>query len=356
MRHLAFIFACAALLALMLTAGCERKVTNEVANDPNPAGSAACMTCHTDNDLFLAAAQAQWENSKHGIGETSVINANIGDGNCERCHTGEGFLAYLGVQPSDSSHYSGIGCFTCHAPHTSGSLGVRTVEPYTLMTGETFDKGVSNLCVNCHHSRRNVNTYVADSVRLSTHYGPHYSVQGDVLIGTGGYEYADYTYRNSPHGTVTVDGCIDCHMSPSIGNFLGGHTWKMEAETVEGEMKNTVGCNTVNCHNAALEETFNYDGYVDSVEVLWEQLGEELFARGLLQMEEDSSLVPKDRLIIKSKDTTGAVFNYMLVHEDGSEGVHNSKYVIDLLQSSLNFITTGTPAAPRGGNYAIRNR
>jgi hypothetical protein len=138
----------------------------------------------------------------------------------------------------------------------------------------------------------------------------------------------------------------------------------MEAETVEGEMKNTVGCNTINCHNGDLEETFNYDGYVDSVEVLFEGLGEELFARGLLQYvsapddpvtPEDSSLVPMNQLIIKSKDTTGAIYNYMMFHEDGSEGVHNSKYAIDLLQSSLNFITTGAPITSRDGDYAIRN-
>ncbi len=349
---LLLVFLAAALLFVW---GCERNVTNTIVQDDSPTGADQCMTCHTDNDLALVAASAQWANSKHGIGETSIINANIGDGGCQGCHTAEGFLANVAGIPSDSSHFSSIGCFTCHAPHTTGTLGLRITDPYTLLNGEGFDKGNANLCAQCHHSRRNVNTYVADSVRFSVNYGPHYSNQSDMLSGTGGYEYAGYTYRTSPHINVTLEGCIDCHMSPSIGVVLGGHTWTMEAETVEGEMKNTVGCNTPNCHNGGLEETFNYDGYVDSVQVLFDALRLELFAQGLLQYRsapddpvthDDSVMVPTDRLIVKSKDSTGAVFNYRYIYQDGSLGVHNSKYAIDLLQSSYNFITTGDPNTP----------
>lgn len=343
---------CTVLLCalLLLAPGCERKVTNTIVNDGGFAGADACMQCHGDDDLALVAAQAQWANSVHGIGATTILNANVDEGSCERCHTAEGFLAYITGVPFDSSHYSSIGCFTCHAPHTTGTLALRVTAPYTLMDGDVFNHGEANLCANCHHSRRNVNTYVADSVKLSERYGPHHSNQGDMLNGSGGYEYDGYTYANSPHSNVAADGCIDCHMSPSVGVELGGHTWTMEAETVEGTEQNLVGCNKSTCHSPALED-FDFNGVQTTVVAYLDSLGEALFDVGLVEysIEEseggvvDTTFAPTADRIVKSKDSTGAVYNYMFVKEDRSEGVHNTEYALGLLQSALNFIRTGDP-------------
>jgi hypothetical protein len=55
--------------------------------------------------------------------------------------------------------------------------------------------------------------------------------------------------------------------------------------------------------------------------------------------------------IVKSKDSTGALYNYLFIKEDRSEGVHNTEYALDLLQSALNFIRTGDPnGAPGTGS------
>ncbi|MEJ2722717.1 MAG: hypothetical protein P8181_16505, partial [bacterium] len=40
-------------------------------------------------------------------------------------------------------------------------------------------------------------------------------------------------------------------------------------------------------------------------------------------------------------DSAGAVWNYLIVHEDRSEGIHNPKYIKSLLQSSIDFMTAG---------------
>ncbi len=339
MRYLTFIFVLVALLALIAGGGCERKVTNEIVdNTTDFTGADQCMTCHGDNDLTMSAAQAQWATSKHGIGETAIINSLAGDRSCERCHTGEGFLAYLAGTGTDSSHYSGIGCFTCHAPHTTGTLALRTVAPYTLENGVVFDHGMGNLCANCHHSRRNVNTYVADSVKLSSRFGPHHSNPGDMLEGTGGYEYADYTYSNSAHSNVAADGCVDCHMSPSLGNAVGGHTWRMAEETFEGEEQNLSGCNKPLCHAGEVED-LNFEYAQDSTNTYFDALGEALLAADLL----DSTYAPKADKIVKHRDSTGAVYNYMFIKEDRSEGIHNTEYALGLLKSALNYITTGDP-------------
>jgi hypothetical protein len=335
-------------VALLLSWGCTRKVTNEITQVNQDLNSTACMTCHGDNDLRLVAAQAQWANSKHGQAETSIIDANVGDGSCERCHTGEGFIAYVTGVPFDSSHYSGIGCFTCHAPHTTGTLALRVTQPVTLANGFVFNHGEADLCATCHQSRRDVRSYVADSVKLSSRFGPHHGPQGDMLAGTGGYEYAGYTYSNSPHTNVTPNGCINCHMSRSVGTVLGGHSWTMEAETLEGVEQNLTGCNASTCHSPALED-FNFNGIQDTVNAYFDTLGQVLLAAGLVQISVDSSdagfdttYVPKANKIVKHKDSTGAVYNYMMIFEDRSEGVHNTRYALGLLQSSINYIRDGS--------------
>jgi hypothetical protein len=327
------------LVALLFAWGCERKVTNEIVYQNNGlAGAEACMECHGDADLKLVAAQAQWERSKHGEGDLTVLDANNGEGACERCHTAEGFLAYVTGVPFDSSHYSPIGCFTCHAPHTTGTLALRVNTAVTLGNGVVFDRGEANLCVTCHHSRRNVNTYVADSVKLSTHFGPHLSVQGDLLIGTGGYEYVGYTYENSPHQHVAANGCIQCHMSPSIGVALGGHTMNMTGLVEGEEAENLVGCNVSTCHDGAVD-ALDFEGAQTNISLVLDSLGEALYDAGLV----DSTHTPIQDLIVKSKDSVGALYNFAFVEEDRSEGIHNTAYAMGLLRSSLNFMLYHDP-------------
>jgi hypothetical protein len=329
------------LIALLFAWGCERKVTNEIIYQNNGlAGSEACMECHGDSDLKLAAAQAQWERSTHAEAATAVLNANADEGACERCHTAEGFLAYITGEPFDSSHYSSIGCFTCHAPHTTGNLSVRVTSPVTLGNGVLFDQGAANVCATCHQSRRNVTTYVADSVRITNRFGPHHSNQSDMLAGTGGYEYTGFSYENSAHSNVAPDGCVDCHMSPSIGLALGGHTFKIAGDVEGEETDNVVGCNAATCHDGAVSD-FTYEGVQEEIVALVDTLGGLLYDAGLV----DSTFTPQT-VIVKSKDTTGAVYNFMFVKEDRSEGLHNTDYTVGLLTSSINFMRFHSPNGP----------
>jgi hypothetical protein len=344
-------------VALLALVGCERKVTTTIVQSNDFTSADACMQCHGDNDLAFVVAQEQWARSKHGIGATTAENRfnGISDTACERCHTAEGFLSLVTNTPVDTTHFSPIGCFTCHAPHTTGTLALRVTDPYTLLNGDVFNHGEANLCVNCHHARRDVRTYVADSVKLSTRFGPHHSNQGDMLTGAGGYEYASYTYTNSAHTNSAVDGCVNCHMGPSQSVELGGHTWNMENESGEQEL---AGCNHPNCHNGALTD-FDYDGVQTTTLDYLDSLGAALYTAGLASyvidtLEDgtiDTSYQPKDKKIIKSKDSCGAVYNYMFIKEDRSEGVHNTEYALGLLKSALNYIRTGDPNGATAVKY-----
>jgi len=348
-----------ALAVLMIAVtGCERKITNEAGQDGLAAST--CFTCHGDQNFELVAAQQQWANSKHASGDNIDKGARS---SCGKCHANEGFVAEVTGGTVDGEHFTTISCFTCHAPHTNGNLNLRVTAPVTLGDGEIFDRGPANLCASCHQSRRDVNTYVYAGRELSSHFGPHHSNQADMLVATGGYEYAGFgKYHSSAHAGSATKGCIDCHMTGSAENVIGGHAFYMENE--EREIENLTGCNVDECHgitgkltelNRLADADFDGDGATegvqDEIEGLVHELRDLLLAAGLIEEDEDEpgEFDPTDDLVVPDKDSVGAVYNYKFVEEDRSGGVHNTDYAVELLQSSINFIKTGSPngIAPR---------
>jgi hypothetical protein len=330
-----------ALLLFGLTA-CDREITRieQVTQDP-----ATCFDCHSDQNTTLVAAEQQWFNSKHESG----LNTNRNYPPCSGCHVSEGFLARVaGDSPGSYPNPTSIHCFTCHAPHTLGDFTLRVSETATLANGASFDLGAGNLCVFCHQARRNVNSYIGSEVTLSEHWGPHHSTQGDMIIGSNGYEYAGYDYQQLEyHRTLTDDGCVDCHFKSTQNYVVGGHSFNMAAELEGEEVLNLGTCNT--CHDEL--EDFNYADVQDSVETLSETLLALLTAAGLM-----ADGHPIDD-VVTSADSAGAVWNYLVVHEDRSHGVHNSKYAIGLLESAIMYMQGGLTkeaAPPADGNAENR--
>ena len=310
-----------------------------------PVEPTACFECHGDtpeNEKIIARRE-QWKNSNHATGETYIEN----ESSCSRCHTSEGFVQMLQTGSSGEIETpSHIGCFTCHAPHSIyGTLKVRTEEAYTLENGVVFDKGEGNLCVHCHHSRRNVDNYVYDGVKMSTRFGPHHSNHGDMLQGTNAYEYSGVTYTNSYHSSGVPDGCVTCHMNQRVDYTLGGHSMNMTWGEEENEEENVETCNSPVCHNGTLTsfnrlaaEDYDGDGTIegvqDEVEDLMDKLKDKLITANLLT----GGGVPVARVVAKA-DSAGAVFNYFFVLEDRCSGIHNTKYAVKLLQSSLDYLS-----------------
>ena len=150
-------------VAMFMLAGCsgERGVKGE-------EGTADCVQCHSDNTLIVSISH-QWDNSVHATGGNFERNTQP----CANCHTSEGFVAYIatgngGVPDNPSS----IGCFTCHEPHTNKNFNLRTQTPVTLEASTAvYDKGISNLCANCHHARA-LSTPIATDPDLPNHQQP----------------------------------------------------------------------------------------------------------------------------------------------------------------------------------------
>ncbi len=339
------------VVAMMFAFGCERKIVNE-SEGTLAADATACFACHGDQDRSLVVAEMQWMVSKHASGDNTDRNRLNSSfyGACERCHTAEGFLASLEGESASGEHFSAIGCFTCHAPHSSGDLSVRVTDAVMLMNSFSYDKGSSNLCASCHQSRANIDEYIVGDTELDLRWGPHHSNHADMLAGTNAYEYADFDYDNSAHTNATVNGCVDCHMSDAADVTLGGHSWMMEDAK---DHINKTGCNTSNCHNGDVstfdlmaDEDYDWDGTTEGVqseiEGLLDSLETLLVDAGLL---DDAH--PTD--VTVSADSAGAVFNWLFVYEDRSLGVHNTEYATDLLQTAINFIVHGDPEGTAQG-------
>jgi hypothetical protein len=308
----------------LMLAGCERTVTTV----EQVHTAEACFDCHSDTDLSLVSAEQQWQRSKHASGE----NIHRSFGSCRKCHTSEGFLNFAAAipVPDPFTNPTAIHCFTCHAPHTTSTLALRITDPQPLVNGESFDLSSANICSSCHQARKDVSVEVTDPTELSEHWGPHHSPQSDMLLATNGYEYAGYMYDDMvAHRMATDDGCLDCHFKTTSNYVVGGHSFNMEWDEGGEEIKNTDACEP--CHGN--RDDFNVGDVQDSTSIWLAQLESVLQSAGLL----DGTGHPIDDTFT-SADSAGAVWNYLIVEEDQSHGVHNPWYTEDLLKSSLQFM------------------
>lgn len=333
-RWMLVLVALATLTAALT--GCTRKITRvEVVQEPQ-----SCFECHSDQNTMLVDAERQWENSRHSTGST--LNEN--DSSCKGCHTSEGFIARATgtTAPDTIENPTAIHCFTCHAPHSTGDFALRWTANTTLANAATYNLNAGNTCGACHQGRRNVGTYITNPITLSNRFGPHHSNQADMLIGTNGYHFAGWTYDQTSHVVATTadgkDACLECHYKATSQYVVGGHTFNMRGEVHGEEVLNVAAC--APCHGSVDDYSEIGPGYSvrDSIETLTADLKARLVAAGLL---DGTSGLPKS--VRTSRDSAGAVWNYMSIVEDRSVGMHNPDYAMDLLNSAINYIQ-GPPA------------
>jgi hypothetical protein len=306
--------------------------------------SLKCATCHTaDTDVSydVAARKFQWATSKHALGGAAFEGSR---NSCAECHASEGYVEkQTGQTVTAHTNQSPIGCFACHSPHMKGDFSLRTVAPVTLVSNVTgvadftFDYGKGNLCASCHHPRSQSTVLdisklgATDSFTIPTsRWDAHHSVQSAVLAGKGGVEIPGYTYSNSFHTsspTIKTEGCVICHMADAVGNYSGGHTMILDSEE-EGE--NTAGCTTSGCHDASGFK-LDYNGVQTEMIANMDTLKTLLISEGLLNGTTGLAVSGKKTLARKA----AGLWNYKLIENDLSEGVHNTKYTRSLLRASI---------------------
>lgn len=325
-----------------------------------------CLTCHTQAGMDVITAS--FKLSEHAIGGASSYAA--GSSGCSPCHSAELFANYvLGKKAVNIVDPTPLRCGSCHGNHASLEDGITapmtTEEPVKSRLDATlvYDLGsVSNICMNCHQSRKNgteydkltedetvvekfykvedIATYTSAAVGpngtivldetgttdtlvvtfdvpmthvyiSSTHAGPHYSAQTNTLFGKDGYG------ASTVHADHSAAGCATCHMGEA-GDTEGGHTYN----------PNLVNCNTAACHDGTAT-SFDVGGVQTSVEASLAAIETALEAAHAIHTDAEGEVHPM--LASVSRDVFQAFWNYMIVTEDQSAGVHNPVYISTLL-------------------------
>ncbi len=295
-------------------------------------GTASCIQCH-DNSQIWEAKILQWSASVHATGGNFGRNT----AECAACHTSQGFLQRManGTHEADGTvdNPNPPNCYTCHNIHstyTPADYSFTYADPLKLWINDApIDIGKGNLCANCHQPRIPDPLPVpggGDVTITSPYWGVHHGPQAGILTGNGGYEVGS-GYGNSAHTTVVTDGCVTCHMADAYGAQAGGHTWNMTYNYHGHERLNTAGCMT--CHTDA-------DVLAIMVEATQTDINNKLATLASILIQQ--GVFDSTNTIITgtmTADQAGAILNYHMVLEDGSEGVHNHKYAGTLLQNSI---------------------
>jgi hypothetical protein len=300
---------------------------------PGVAGNMVCVECH--NLDLKATVTSQYDSSVHGMSQIiagKLLYMYAGQGNnrkeCATCHTDEGFREhiYTGLDTIGTGLLlpQHIQCQTCHDFHETldqvnegPDFALRTMDAVPLrMTDLTtmVDFGnESNLCANCHQPLSAGPTADANgnAAVTSTHYGGHHGPQSTLLTGVGGYEIAGNDAYPTPESTTHFKDatCVKCHMH----NF--SHTWMPSLDACK------------ECHDGITD--FDFNGVQTTVNNLVASLGTKLTTAGLLDA--NGSPVVGTYPV----DQVGALYNYLMIEDDRSEGVHNPKYIEALLRNSI---------------------
>jgi hypothetical protein len=284
------------------------------------AADLSCTECHNDTTL-ITGPETSWETSVHATGPAFAIASSRPI--CSGCHTGVGFSDRIAAGVTDPNQFTTVyvnptrqDCRTCHQIHTTYTkadfaLETTTAVPVFTSEGSTFDGGKGNLCANCHQPLTAIPAAAADGTISvdSTHWGPHHGPEAAMLLGVGGS--SDVKGSPSPHYSTVTDTCVACHMGGDAAN----HTFT----------PNVAYCQK--CHADAKD--FNMNGAVADMDAKIADVQAALTSAGLF--DKSGNIVVGNYPAAKA----GALWNYLLVTEDKSHGVHNMPYAEALMDAAL---------------------
>jgi len=307
--------------------------------------SGDCGQCHEAPPYH--SKNIQWNESRHAI----TTRAPTGESRaaCVKCHSGIGHIDFLDGLPQNlqRTEYEAIVCATCHDPHDgTNPHQLRTVPAVTLASGELVTGGGGGrICMNCHTSRVNGETY-PDATAGSSRFGPHHGPQTDMLMGKNAYEYGRFI-PSSAHSTAVQDSCVTCHMQTLAANdpaknHAGEHTFKVTWDggtpDIHDDDAPVLGA-CQQCHGEIdsfdfTRHDYDMDGVVEGVQTEVRGLMDRL---GRLLPPLDSPTV--NITAAYTVQQRRAAFNYLFILEDASYGVHNTAYTVNLLKASIADLT-----------------
>jgi hypothetical protein len=316
--------------------------------------AAVCGSCHNGPHH---PTYEEWQQASHSVFVSHATSAS-----CAKCHNGLEAHKYLDdpqgyVAPAEApTEHVPTTCPVCHNLHGTDNIAElrdAAATDVVLPNGQVIPQaGAGRLCMACHNGRRAPEDILDMIDNGSSHFGPHHSVQGDMLAGTGAYEdiAPGFTFRTSRHLQIE-DGCVSCHTNPSTDPISG------EVYTGHEFIPTVVACST--CHgdvqsfeDIGASEDYDGNGVIE---------GTQLEIDGLTQLLQDAIVAASDTpahadslqsdfeghigdTTISTRDQRAAAYNLFFVEFDGSRGVHNARYAAQLLQQSI--LTIDPPKLP----------
>jgi len=202
------------------------------------------------------------------------------------------------------------------------------------------------MCTACHQGRAQAiltswdDGGTAVATAGSYRYGLHHGPQFNVLVGGQLYEFgaaADYTGLMSTKHILdqTDNGCVECHMTAESGHTFGFGSFP-------------TSCNS--CHAGSLALSTLVPVFQADIEDLLVELGAQLYAAGVIQSATSLYLMrdgvggTTGNVLPQTEEHLAAAFNYIVVTEDISMGVHNPFYVETVLLNTLFEVFDWSPA------------
>lgn len=302
----------------LMIVGCRQ------AQDPTPEEPPAKEEQQEDH---TEAIRKEWAESAHATATNAdEPNSPAKREECMLCHDGRAFARQI-ASTEDLSTDEPVGqdCATCHEGHGKEVWESGLAQ---LPSGEVRDGGGA-LCMSCHNARKTPDPAARPA--------PHASAQADIVMGTNGFQVEGVNYSSSPH-TAVKDTCFGCHMA-DLGGGYPSHTFEADVQTCEPCHQ---GINTINMKaKADYDGDGDLEGFQDEVDGLLKNLHDTIEAR----LEGGTFASSHGQIVFTAPDGNEmndvpadlyhAAWNYYLVVNDGSRGIHNPVYVVQLLQQSI---------------------
>jgi len=200
-----------------------------------------------------ADKRQQWASSKHANRELAREEATVekrGEtaAHCGRCHSEQGFLAWLpqlekgntGLitkpdgSPADVAYLTNLGltrfsvrpqtCAVCHK--ADFSVRVTASTPVLPAGFRAIGVGLGAQCMVCHNTRNGAIAWNLPDPRRYT--APHTAAQADVIMGKNAFFVPPAEASISPHASFIGDACVTCHMRFAKES----HTFKVQPGAV----------------------------------------------------------------------------------------------------------------------------
>jgi cytochrome c1 len=313
----------------------------------NSLDAGVCLQCHEAPTHHMVGTY--YNASNHATMPLAGLDAT--STSCFPCHSGSAYFKYSqnrttpGYSSADASQP--ITCAVCHDPHTATNYGLRLV-PVTLKNNFSVSSGGNGqLCMTCHQARKNAATTITSTAPyygFSDRFGPHHGPQSDMFWGQNAYQYGDSTLSGmNTHGGLT-DACVTCHMQTRTTN--SNHQWNMSDSTGDyvTVCKSCHGQSLTSFNDIKASSDWDGNGKIEGVQTEVQGMVAKLAA--LLPKDASGNVVSMmvDSLKVKGQPSiVKGIYTYYFVTSDNSNGVHNAKYTVAILQKALTALGSTTP-------------